>query len=154
MEESQNDFSLKGWMVEKLKLEKRFIRILDTNLNRCKEGLRVVEDTCRFVLCDEILYKKIRKVRHLSSKYLTDQYEQMLTARDSIKDSGRKAKEQSRQNLKNIVIANFKRAEESLRVLEEYSKIIDFDIALKYKALRYEVYTIEKKMLLKYKNIF
>ena len=136
-----------------MKLEKRFIRILDTNLNRCKEGLRVVEDTCRFVFCDETLYKKIRKVRHLSSKYLTDQYEQMLTARDSIKDSGRKAKEQSRQNLKNIVVANFKRAEESLRVLEEYSKIIDFDIALKYKTLRYEVYTIEKRMFLKYKNI-
>ena len=135
-------------------MEKRFIRILDTNLNRCKEGLRVVEDTCRFVLCDEALYKKIRKVRHLSSKYLTDQYEQMLNARDSIKDSGRKAKEQARQNLKNIVIANFKRAEESLRVLEEYSKIIDFNIALKYKALRYEVYNIEKKMFLKYKNIF
>ena len=135
-------------------MEKRFIRILDTNLNRCKEGLRVVEDTCRFVFCDETLYKKIRKVRHLSSKYLTDQYEQMLTARDSIKDSGRKDKEQSRQNLKNIVIANFKRAEESLRVLEEYSKIIDFNTALKYKALRYEVYTIEKKMLLKYKSIF
>lgn len=134
-------------------MEKRFIRILDTNLNRCKEGLRVVEDTCRFVFCDETLYKRTRKVRHLSSKYLTDQYEQMLNARDSIKDSGRKAKEQARQNLKNIVIANFKRAEESLRVLEEYSKIIDFNIALKYKALRYEVYTIEKKMFLKYKNI-
>lgn len=146
--------SQSNFFVERLKLEKRFIRILDTNLNRCKEGLRVVEDTCRFVFCDETLYKKIRKVRHLSSKYLTDQYEQMLTARDSIKDSGRKAKEQSRQNLKNIVIANFKRAEESLRVLEEYSKIIDFNTALKYKALRYEVYTIEKKMLLKYKSIF
>ncbi|MBR3628130.1 MAG: thiamine-phosphate pyrophosphorylase [Elusimicrobia bacterium] len=133
-------------------MEKRFIRILDTNLNRCKEGLRVVEDTCRFIFCDETLYKKIRKVRHLSSKYLTDRYEQMLTARDSIKDSGRKAKEISRENLKNIVIANFKRAQESLRVLEEYSKIIDFNIALKYKALRYEVYTIEKKMFLKYKD--
>ena len=112
----------------------------------------MVEDTCRFVLCDETLYKKIRKVRHLSSKYLTEQYEQMLSARDSIKDSGRKAKEQSRQSLKNIVIANFKRAQESLRVLEEYLKIIDFNIALKYKALRYEVYAIEKRMLLKYKN--
>ena len=137
-----------------MKVEKRFIRILDTNLNRCKEGLRVVEDTCRFVFCDETLYKKIRRVRHLSTKYLIDQYEQMLTARDSIKDSGRKAKEQSRQNLKNIVIANFKRAQDSLRVLEEYSKIIDFDTALKYKALRYEVYTIEKKMVLKYKDLF
>lgn len=133
-------------------MEKRFIRILDTNLNRCKEGLRVVEDTCRFVLCDDILYKKIRKVRHLTSKYLSDKYEELLNARNSIKDSGRKVKEQSRENLRNIVIANFKRAEESLRVLEEYSKIIDFDIALKYKALRYEVYTIEKKMFLKHKN--
>ena len=134
-------------------MEKRFIRILDTNLNRCKEGLRVIEDTCRFVFCDATFYKKIRKVRHLSSKYLADQYEQFLSARDSIKDSGRKVKEQSRENLRNIVIANFKRAEESLRVLEEYSKIIDFNIALKYKALRYEVYTIEKRMFLKYKNI-
>ena len=134
-------------------MEKRFIRILDTNLNRCKEGLRVIEDTCRFVFCDATFYKKIRKVRHLSSKYLADQYEQFLSARDSVKDSGRKAKEQSRENLRNIVIANFKRAEESLRVLEEYSKIIDFNIALKYKALRYEVYTLEKKMFLKYKNI-
>lgn len=133
-------------------MEKRFIRILDTNLNRCKEGLRVVEDTCRFVLCDDILYKKIRKVRHLTSKYLSDKYEELLNTRNSIKDSGRKVKEQSRENLRNIVIANFKRAEESLRVLEEYSKIIDFDIALKYKALRYEVYTIEKKMFLKHKN--
>jgi len=133
-------------------MEKRFIRILDTNLNRCKEGLRVVEDTCRFILCDDILYKKIRKIRHLTSKYLSDKYEELLNARNSIKDSGRKAKEQSRENLRNIVIANFKRAEESLRVLEEYSKIIDFDIALKYKALRHEVYTIEKRMFLKYKN--
>ncbi len=133
-------------------MEKRFIRILDTNLNRAKEGLRVVEDTCRFVLNDEVFYKKLRKVRHLSSKYLNSIYEEMLFARDIIKDSGRKVKEQKRANLKNIVVANFKRAEESLRVLEEYSKIIDFNIALKYKKLRYEVYNIEKKLVLKYKN--
>ena len=85
-------------------------------------------------------------------RYAKEKYENSLTK--SMDDEFLKAKEQSRQNLKNIVIANFKRAEESLRVLEEYSKIIDFDIALKYKALRYKVYTIEKKMFLKYKNIF
>lgn len=133
-------------------MEKKFVRILDTNLNRCKEGLRVVEDTCRFVFDDDTLYKKIRNVRHLASQYLVGQYEQMIAERDSVTDSGRTAKEQSRQNLKNIVIANFKRAEESLRVLEEYSKIIDFEIALKYKALRYEVYTLEKDFYLKYKD--
>ena len=135
-------------------MEKRFIRILDTNLNRAKEGLRVVEDTCRFVLKDAVMYKKLRKIRHLSSKYLSTYYEQMLNVRNSIKDSGRTAKEQKRENLKNIVVANFKRVQESLRVLEEYSKIINFDIALKYKKLRYEVYDVEKKLVLKYKNLF
>lgn len=131
-------------------MDKKFIRILDTNLNRCKEGLRVIEDTARFVFCDEVIYKNIRKIRHQTTTYLVKEYEQMLSARDSIKDSGRKAKEQSRINLESIVIANFKRVEEALRVLEEYSKIINFDTALKYKALRYKVYTIEKKMFLKY----
>ncbi|GAB1402720.1 hypothetical protein MASR1M68_16310 [Elusimicrobiota bacterium] len=131
-------------------MDKKFIRILDTNLNRCKEGLRVIEDTARFVFCDEPVYKNIRKIRHQATTYLAKEYEQMLSARDSIKDSGRKAKEQARINLESIVIANFKRVEESLRVLEEYSKIINFDTALKYKALRYKIYSIEKKMFLKY----
>ncbi|MDD3922577.1 MAG: hypothetical protein PHY39_03455 [Endomicrobiaceae bacterium] len=135
-------------------MDKNFIRILDTNINRCKEGLRVVEDSIRFVFCDEILYKKTRKVRHSVSSYLADHYEQMLSARDSVTDAGKTVKEASRTNLKNIIIANFKRAEESLRVLEEYSKIIDFDIALKYKSLRYEVYSIEKKFFQKHKDFF
>ena len=135
-------------------MKKRFIRILDTNLNRCKEGIRVIEDTCRFVLNDEVFYRKLREIRHLSSKYLSSIYEEMLNARDSIKDAGRTVQEQKRESLRNIVVANFKRAEESLRVLEEYSKIIDFDVALKYKKLRYKIYNIEKKFILKYKNLF
>jgi len=135
-------------------VKKRFIRILDTNLNRCKEGIRVIEDTCRFVLNDEVFYRKLREIRHLSSKYLSSIYEEMLNARDSIKDAGRTVQEQKRESLRNIVVANFKRAEESLRVLEEYSKIIDFDVALKYKKLRYKIYNIEKKFILKYKNLF
>ncbi len=134
-------------------MDKNFIRILDTNLNRCKEGLRVIEDTARFVLCDETLYKKIRKIRHLSSGYLSDIYDRMLSARESIKDAGRTANEASRHGLKNVLIANFKRAEESLRVLEEYSKIINFKTALQYKALRYKVYDLEKRMLLKHRDI-
>lgn len=134
-------------------MDKKFIRILDTNLNRCKEGLRVIEDTARFVFCDAALYKKTRKVRHSATVYLSGLYEQLLSARESVKDSGRTAKEQKRSGLKNVLAANFKRAEESLRVLEEYSKIIDFKTALGYKELRYKVYDIEKKMLLKYKNL-
>ena len=131
-------------------MEKNFTRILDTNLNRCKEGLRVAEDICRFIFCDDILYKKIRNIRHCVSEYLADKYEELLKARDSIKDSGRTAEEAGREDLKNIVVANIKRVQEALRVLEEYSKILNFETALKYKSLRYEVYDIEKEIYLKY----
>ncbi len=131
-------------------MDKKFIRILDTNINRCKEGLRVIEDTARFVFDDEQIYKKTRLIRHNATKYLQEHYKTMLSARDSIRDSGRKVSEQPRIKLESITAANFKRAQESLRVLEEYSKIIDFETALKFKALRYKVYTIEKTMMLKY----
>lgn len=131
-------------------MDKKFIRILDTNLNRCKEGLRVIEDTARFVFNDEQIYKKTRLIRHSTTKYLDGYYGKMLLSRDSVRDSGRKVSEQPRINLENITAANFKRVQESLRVLEEYSKIINFDTALKFKALRYKVYAIEKTMMLKY----
>ncbi|WP_413854290.1 thiamine-phosphate pyrophosphorylase [Candidatus Ruminimicrobium bovinum] len=136
-------------------MEKSFIRILDTNLNRTKEGLRVIEDSARFVFNNEEIYKQLRTIRHKATSFLESKYEQLISERDSIKDVGRKATEDKRTNLKNIIIANFKRVEESLRVLEEYSKLIDFEIALNYKELRYGIYQIEKdfvKLLNEQKN--
>lgn len=129
------------------KMEKSFIRILDTNLNRTKEGLRVIEDSARFVFNNEQIYKQLRTIRHKATSFLENKYEQLICERDSIKDVGRKAVEDKRTNLKNIIIANFKRVEESLRVLEEYSKLIDFEIALNYKELRYSIYQIEKDFI-------
>jgi len=106
--------------------------------------LRVIEDSARFVFNNEEIYKQLRTIRHKATSFLENKYEQLISERDSIKDVGRKAAEQERTNLKNIIIANFKRVEESLRVLEEYSKLIDFKIALSYKELRYNIYQIEK----------
>ena len=125
-------------------MEKSFIRILDTNLNRTKEGLRVIEDSARFVFNDEQIYKQLRTIRHKATSFLENKYEQLICERDSIKDVGRKVAEDKRTNIKNIIIANFKRVEESLRVLEEYSKLINFETALNYKELRYSIYQIEK----------
>ena len=125
-------------------MEKNFIRILDTNLNRTKEGLRVIEDSARFVFNNEQIYKQLRDIRHKATSFLEKQYEQLISERDSVKDVGRKVTEDKRIDLKNIIIANFKRVEESLRVLEEYSKLINFEIALNYKELRYSIYQIEK----------
>ena len=136
-------------------MEQNFIRILDTNLNRTKEGLRVIEDSARFVFNNEEIYKQLRTIRHKAATLLKNEYDQMLSSRDSVTDVGRKAKEDTRADLKNIIIANFKRVEESLRVLEEYSKLINFETALNYKELRYSIYQIEKdfvKLLDEQKN--
>jgi len=131
------------------------LRIVDANLNRCREGLRVVEDSLRFVLNDEPLYKKTRRVRHDTDKILRGSYASLIKERDSIKDSGRQMPETAKKDLAGIIIANFKRAQESLRVLEEYSKTFEpaagsIDPSPQFKKQRYAVYNIEKAVFLKY----
>jgi len=130
------------------------LRIVDANLNRCREGLRVVEDSLRYVLNDGVLYKKVRNIRHNADKILRRSYASLIKERDSVKDSGRKMPETSKKDLPSIIIANFKRAQESLRVLEEYSKTLYPELASLFKAQRYAAYNLEKSVYLKYKKIF
>jgi thiamine-phosphate pyrophosphorylase len=135
-----------------LKNKKSILRIIDANLNRCREGLRVVEDSLRFVLNDEVLYKKIRTIRHSVDKILRTKYNEFIKERDSIEDSGRQIPETTAKELDGIIVANLKRAEESLRVLEEYSKVVIPETSTNFKKQRYLVYTAEKNIYLKYKK--
>ena len=64
--------------------------------------------------------------------------------------SGMIKSESDRDEIKDIVIANFKRAEESARVLEESTKILDIKCSGDFKKLRYKVYELEKIYLTKY----
>ena len=130
------------------------IRVIDANLNRCREGLRVIEDFLRYVLNDGAIYKKVRAIRHNTDKILRAKYTQLISVRDSVADSGRKIPEKSGKKLAGIIVANFKRAQESLRVLEEYSKIVFPAAAKGFKKQRYAVYNLEKSVYLKYKKIF
>jgi hypothetical protein len=127
------------------------LRIIDANLNRCREGLRVVEDGMRFVLNDGFIYKKIRKIRHSVDKILRNSYGELIKERDSFDDSGRQMPEMSKKELTNIIIANFKRAQESLRVLEEYSKALFPKTSAEFKKQRYAAYDAEKSVYLKYR---
>ncbi|MDR1474677.1 MAG: hypothetical protein LBS38_03180 [Endomicrobium sp.] len=135
-----------------LKNRRSVLRIIDANLNRCREGLRVVEDSLRFVINDEVLYKKIRIIRHSVDKILRTKYGKFIKERDSIEDSGRKMPETATKELSGIIVANLKRAQESLRVLEEYSKIVVPEASTDFKKQRYLVYTAEKNIYLKYKK--
>jgi thiamine-phosphate pyrophosphorylase len=131
---------------------KSCLRIVDANLNRCREGLRVVEDAMRFILNDTVFYKKIRAIRHNADKILRNEYGKLLKERDSFNDSGRHLPETSKKGLSEIIIANLKRAQESLRTLEEYSKTFAPTAAVEFKKQRYLTYDIEKSIHLKYEN--
>jgi thiamine-phosphate pyrophosphorylase len=126
-------------------------RILDASANRAREGLRVVEDYARFALDDPMLTRRIKEVRHrLADAVRGLDLEALLEARDTPGDVGTHimtAAEQSRENPRAVLIANFKRTAEALRSLEEYGKLVDVWLSGRFEVLRYDVYTLEKLTL-------
>jgi hypothetical protein len=118
------------------------LRLIDANLNRLREGIRVVEDIFRYIYNDKETALKLKDLRHLSR---IDIYTQMLETRDVKNDVLRESikSEQNRDDLYSILIANFKRAQESARVLEEFCKLISIEDSENFKYIRYELYTLE-----------
>ncbi len=137
-----------------VKFNKNIYSIIDANINRAKEGLRVIEDIIRFLSKNKKYLKKIKNIRHsidIITYQVAPEYKTLLDNRDSLSDAGRTVKtkgEFKREKITDILISNFKRAEESLRVLEEISKIINIKSAIRFKDLRYKVYELEKKIIL------
>ncbi|NQY24237.1 MAG: thiamine-phosphate pyrophosphorylase [Campylobacteraceae bacterium] len=121
------------------------LRLIDANLNRLREGIRVVEDIFRYAYNDKNTAKRLKELRHQSRINL---YNELLDARDIKNDVLKKttSSEQKRENLKSILIANFKRAQESARVLEELTKLLTTNKSEVFKAIRYELYDLEKEM--------
>lgn len=114
------------------------------------EGMRVCEEVTRFILNNQNLTAKIKACRHrlqAELKKFPKTKSDLLKERESLKDVGRKlkVKENQRQDYQDIFFANLSRVKESLRVLEEFLKLIDYSISAKLKNLRYEVYDLEKK---------
>jgi len=125
--------------------EGRILRIIDANLNRATEGLRVVEEICRFILEDAKLTLAVKQLRGRLSRIVSRE----LASRDSAGDVGREPytkNEQNRAGLENIFKANIKRAEEAVRCLEEFSKLLKASYGQAFKALRFEIYELEKKL--------
>lgn len=128
-------------------LTPELFRVCDANLNRLKEGIRVIEDIMRYGNNNKLLSKKLKSLRHLAR---IDEYELLLQNRDSINDVLRSTQESelNRSDLNSIIAANFKRTQESSRVLEELFKLHDVKQSEKFKHIRYELYDIEKEIVL------
>ena len=125
-------------------------RILDANLNRAKEGLRVCEDICRYGWNNTTLTRSYKEIRHeLTAVCGILRLDKALKARDVSADVGQPttASERKRPDLASVFWANSQRVKESLRVIEEVAKLLDAGAAQKTKALRYKVYALEQKAL-------
>ena len=118
-------------------------RVIDANINRYKEGIRVVEDIFRYIYNNKNIAIKLKKLRHIN---LPIDIKELIKNRDSINDVLKPTieSETNRKNLESIIIANIKRAQESARVLEETFKLIDINTSELFKNNRYKLYNIEK----------
>ena len=128
-------------------LSPELFRVIDANLNRLKEGIRVVEDIIRYRDNNKELATKLKNLRHFAK---VEETFELLKYRDSINDVLRPTikSELNRSDVKSILLANFKRAQESSRVLEELYKLSRADYSENFKKIRYELYTLEKEILL------
>ena len=118
-------------------------RLIDANLNRIREGIRVVEDINRFIYDDKTLSSKLKKIRHsLQKAYSKDR----IKNRDILGDvaTSTTSSELNRTSIDDIIIANFYRVSESARVLEEVFKLNSSELSQYFKNLRYEIYEIER----------
>ena len=124
-------------------------RIIDANINRTKEGLRVCEEITRFIFNSRKLTERLKETRHSIdplAKRLAPLYT-LIKERKSRQDIGKNilANEMRRGGFEDIFFANIQRVKESIRVLEEFSKLINKECAAGFKEIRYGVYEIEKQ---------
>jgi len=133
-------------------LSPELYRVIDANLNRLKEGIRVVEDILRYRDNNKALAKQLKSLRH---KAKISETKELLTYRDSINDVLRSStkSEQTRTDIVSILSANFKRSQESSRVLEELFKLDNIQYSENFKTIRYELYNLEKEVILNYEEI-
>jgi thiamine-phosphate pyrophosphorylase len=127
-------------------------RIIDAASNRVREGLRVIEDYARFALDDPSLTRGLKDVRHRLKEAMTGfPAEMIIPQRDTKGDVGTHimaVDEGIRTSPRDVLVANFKRVTEALRSLEEYAKLFDVWVSGRFEVLRYDLYTLEKRMIL------
>lgn len=128
-------------------------RLLDANINRSAEGLRVLEDIARFSLDNQKLSAAIRSLRHRVRDLFKGREYSLLSARDSAADVGQITSQQAtgsdeRDGLRDTVLSNFKRVQEASRSIEEILKTKgEYSAGKIVEELRFSVYELETELM-------
>lgn len=131
----------------------RLYRVVDANINRASEGLRVLEDMARFYHEDKTLSRELKKLRHNIRKQVMEFSYQLMDKRDSSFDIGLSSSKEmlldNKSSIREVLSANFKRVQEALRVVEENLKVLGmYKISKDFEDYRFKTYSIEKEYLL------
>ncbi|WP_417915152.1 thiamine phosphate synthase [Candidatus Electronema sp. JM] len=127
-------------------------RLLDANINRAAEGLRVLEDIARFAFDRQELSAELRGLRHSLRDLFKGRESSLLAARNAAEDVGKATSQHStgdrRGSLRDTVLANCKRVQEAARVLEEILKAQgEYAAGKRLEQLRFTVYELEPRFL-------
>jgi thiamine-phosphate pyrophosphorylase len=138
--------------------DRKALRIVDANINRLTEGLRVCEDVARFILSDAGATRRFKSLRHRifeAAERIGADRKLLARFRNSEGDIGKAsaAGEKKRDSVLDIFMANIKRGEESMRVLEEFAKLLNPFAADRFKKMRFELYSLEKGVIEKLQHL-
>ena len=122
-------------------------RILDASFNRAREALRVLEDAVRFGRDDAKVASSLKGARHDLDRVARPYRRAFLAARDAPGDVGRNGDRPVRgaRSLGEIGAANFKRAQEALRTIEEVARGRYPRMSATAHRIRFELYSLEKR---------
>ena len=133
------------------KMSGETLRIIDANLNRIAEGLRFLEELARLLLNDAGLTQQLKDMRHEMVGGEWQFHQQLLQSRNSVGDVGvnlEASGEEKQRELPASIVANARRVQEALRVIEELAKTPGANLeSEKFKQARFALYTIEKTLL-------
>ena len=127
--------------------DNRIAQLIDANLDRAREGLRVMEDWCRFGLKRRDFSSQIKDWRQQLGFHHHSIYRK---ARNSSNDPSigiSHPLQKVRSTPEAVFIANSSRVQEALRVIEEFTRMSDPNLCKIATKIRYETYEIEIKVL-------
>jgi thiamine-phosphate pyrophosphorylase len=133
-------------------------RTIDANINRLREGLRVIEDLLRYQFNAAGVIPIVKQLRHSIADVDKKTFRSRISFRDALNDDGYDnigSNENVRADAQDLLRANFLRCQEASRVLEELLKTRQYEeeLYLEVKSIRYSLYELEKTVFLQFGNI-
>ena len=125
------------------------LRVLDANINRAREGLRVSEDLVRLGFGLRKPFARVHALRHrlnAAVRRLPVPQADIVASRDSLRDPGRRAVAGAVRSTEHLLLINLQRTKEALRVLEETSRLVSPGQVAQFQRLRFDTYEVEREL--------